>query len=75
MSLRQRLIRALTSKSAGNALADSIAATAALAPLTSSSLRVDTLANLGADAEARLDALEARCNAITAADAAAGAAL
>lgn len=70
MSIRARLIKALTSKTAGNAIADSLATTGALAPLSSTNLRVDTLANLGADAEARLDALEARVNAMTAADAA-----
>lgn len=75
MSLRSRLIKALTSKSAGNALADSIATTGGLAPLSSTALRVDTLANLGSDAEARLDALEARVNAMTAADAAVAAEL
>lgn len=75
MSLRSRLIKALTSKVAGDALADSIAATGALAPLSSTALRNDTVANLATDAEARLDALEARVNAIIAADAAVAAEL
>lgn len=71
MSLRSRLIKALTSTKAGNAVADAIATRGSFAPLTSTNLRTDTLANLGADAETRLDALEARVNAITAADSAA----
>lgn len=69
MSLRSRLIRALTSSKAGSALADGIKTRGNLAPLTSTNLRTDTVANVAADAEARLDALEARVNAITASDA------
>jgi hypothetical protein len=66
--IRQRLAVALASKADAAVITDRLAAAEAI-PLigTTASLRTDTLANATADAEARLDALEAKTNAIIAA--------
>ncbi|MFL5900886.1 MAG: hypothetical protein ACJ75S_06770 [Solirubrobacterales bacterium] len=69
MNLRSRLIKALTNKKLGSALADAITAAQAVAPITApTTLRTDTLANLAADSTTRFAALEAKVNALIAAD-------
>jgi hypothetical protein len=68
-SLRQRLIKALANKKAGNSLADAFTAAQAVSPITApTTLRTDTLVNLAADSTTRFAALEAKLNALIAAD-------
>lgn len=67
-ALRQRVLKAVANKKLGNALADHIEALNALSKIgTTTNVRTDTLGNLGADTEARLDAIEAKVDALIAA--------
>lgn len=67
--IRRRLAVALASKAAADTIADAIDASgkqaANVAAIgTTTNVRVDSLANLGADTEARLDVIEGKIDAI-----------
>lgn len=59
--IKRAIIVALASKEAGEAVATAATPLPHIAPIgATTNLRTDTTANLGADAEARLDALEGK---------------
>ena len=67
--IRRALTVAFASKDAGKVVADAIDAATTPVPHiaaigATTNLRTDTVANLGADAEARLDALEGKFDAL-----------
>jgi hypothetical protein len=73
LKIKRAIIVALASKEAGEAVATAATPLPHIAPIgTTTNLRVDTLANLGADAEARLDALEGKVDTLLTALATAG---